>query len=585
MTEFLILSIVGISLYAGWCLYIESQNLKQEEHLLRAWRKRLETLPLNELQLALDGLSAVRQSFLTAQKQPNRFDKLISKGGGGPGTEHLVDQAVRSVWQGRNTDADLEAISSMLLQRESGRLSFPYAAPNLCMLLGLVGTVLGLAFTIPELATQLRQATTSADPKLLGNSLGATLSNMQSAFYATLAGVTGALLVGFFTRHISHKQTGFLAELQDFVISELGPRVLPQNKEATVEDLAQALKDIRLTLRKVPAMMESAASAFGEALASSGLQMSETLQGLQGVSTQIQASLASAAGDVRGSAERLTEATSAIAAASGGLQAYHQDLTASHRQMLELFAQSRSELELQISAQLSSISGFQEQVMRSTSEIVSRIVDATSAFQAAGVSHHEAASDSTRRVTEFRESVAHGFGELQINVGDVFKQHQLGLDRVSAEFLNLAGKFDPVLLDQEWKKIQDSIVGLDQSVASLGTTLQQIKVEELVSATHTLQSLVASNVSLPTNPSPIPSYEPRPIESSDADRKAVTDLNAAVSDMRDSAHALTLAARALTSACAALGPMVPVGRPQRQEAMQPVKRKRNWFGYLTWWRK
>ena len=578
----LLMLISIIALYAGYCLLTEYKNLKNEQSLLNSWRSKLANFDNGQLESALESLCENKRIHAVSQVNRKKFTQ-------GAQRERLVDQAVRSVWQGRNSNADLEAISSMLSQRESGRLSFPYAAPNLCMLMGLFGTVLGLALTVPELSKQIQQATTAADPKLLGTSLGATLSNMQSAFYATLFGVLGALAVGFSTRHVAHKQNEFVAEVQDFIITMFGPRVLPQNKEATVEDLAKALKDIRLTIRQIPAMMESAANTFGDALASSGKQMSETLQGLQDVSTQIQSSLASAAGDVRGSAERLSEATSAVASASNGLQAYHQDLTSSHRAMLELFVQSRAELELQISAQLSSISGFQEQVMRSTSEIVSKIVDATQAFQSAGTNYHEAASDSTKRVTEFRESVAHGFGELATNVNDVFKQHQQGLNRVSAELVNLAGKFDPILLDQEWRKIQESIGGLDQSVASLGSALQQAWFEDIVSATRAIQALAGNTLESVTPFTSAPSYVPPPATGSMVDEKIVAELKAAITDLRDGARVLTVAANAISNQQRAFyqvtGALTQVRDQEHSKPSNDASPKRQWFGFLKRWRR
>jgi len=528
IVPFVFLAIVVVSVYSFLKLYAENRSLKSEEALLADWRDRIKNLPDHALTRELEALSTSAETAISGHIVWQRLNQQKSV------RDQLVRQAILAVWMGRGTGVDREAISTMLAQREAGRLSFPLVAPNLLMLCGLIGTVLGLSATIPELSEQVRHATSNADPAQLGESLGATLSKMQLAFWATLAGVASALTVGFFTRHVSHRQNEFLADVQEFMVSELGPRVLPQQKEATIEDLSKALKDVKTVIKQVPAIMESAAETFSGALGSASDYMQQTLTGLSDVATSVRSSLESAASDVRTGAQNLAKATDAVATASDGLRMYHADLTSSHKEMLELFDQSQAKLELQITSQLSSIDDFRQDVMRSAERIVSGVSDATTAFNTAGQAYHGASEEGVRRVIEFREAVATRFQDLQQGFEQVLSDHQSELGRVGSELRQLAGKFDPVLMSQEWERMLQSIDGLRSTVGELRQSIAGLNVERLaqVSRDQSESVQISNNARGGTNEAEFASSDGRLL---------LQELRRAATEIRQSAEQLSAA--------------------------------------------
>lgn len=91
------------------------------------------------------------------------------------------------------TSADPRAVTDSLSVIDEGRLYHLRQRPNQLMLLGLLGTVLGLSLTLGEFAPQLKTALSSLEtggtPQQLNAGLEGLLDRMKVAFVCTFWGV------------------------------------------------------------------------------------------------------------------------------------------------------------------------------------------------------------------------------------------------------------------------------------------------------------------------------------------------------------------------------------------------------------
>ena len=104
---------------------------------------------------------------------------------------------------------------------------------GIMVFLGLIGTFWGLLITVSGVKEVLdtldpRQAQDAAAfATQLKSSIGGLLGGMSTAFSTSLFGLAGTVVLGFVDVQTRQARAGFLAELDNFVISLLIPTLLP----------------------------------------------------------------------------------------------------------------------------------------------------------------------------------------------------------------------------------------------------------------------------------------------------------------------------------------------------------------------
>jgi hypothetical protein len=231
--------------------------------------------------------------------------------------------------------------------------------------------------------------------------------------------------------------------------------------------------------------------------------MQHTLKLMGEVVEQVHLSLKSAASDAKESTANLTAATKATTAASEKLAAYHADLSSAHKEMLNVFEQSRMELESQITSQLTAIDEFRTQVTHSTAQIMDGVIEAAKKFDSATGTYNDSQQEALRRVAEFREAVAQRFDVLFSQVSTMLTDHTAGMSSVKSELLALSAKFDPLTMDQEWSRTQAAMTDLNLNIGSLRVVMAQIPGDQLAAACRDLATILRTPTQNPTaQPSP-----------------------------------------------------------------------------------
>jgi hypothetical protein len=143
----------------------------------------------------------------------------------------------------------VDALQQMTVLRESASfgLAFPGYAVDLAMMLGMLGTFVGLCLMLLQMQGVLPSA--SGLPAAGGfaeaaASLGSIIASKKTAFVTTLVGLACAIAISFLNFLLARAQSGFYDALERFTTAELLPATVPVVEDETaMEKLSLQLSD------------------------------------------------------------------------------------------------------------------------------------------------------------------------------------------------------------------------------------------------------------------------------------------------------------------------------------------------------
>jgi biopolymer transport protein ExbB/TolQ len=142
---------------------------------------------------------------------------------------------------------NVEALQQITLLREnaSAGLAFPGYAVDLAMMLGMLGTFVGLCLMLLEMQTVLPGATGAAGGFVgAAQSLGGIIASKKTAFVTTLVGLTCAIGVSCLNFFLARAQSACYDELERFTTEELLPATVGAVEDETaMEKLSLQLSD------------------------------------------------------------------------------------------------------------------------------------------------------------------------------------------------------------------------------------------------------------------------------------------------------------------------------------------------------
>jgi hypothetical protein len=166
--------------------------------------------------------------------------------------DSIVASRIRLLYKIRQ----MHSISADLLTRldaldENDSYRFVRFVSNVLLILGLLGTVIGLTISVQSILPALEEAQKISDIAVLTRAMAETLAGLRTAFYATMAGLgstfTLALLVMFAQRY----EAAFHRKMELFLAYDLMPEILISTEleastlyvkaiEKSAQDIAQA---------------------------------------------------------------------------------------------------------------------------------------------------------------------------------------------------------------------------------------------------------------------------------------------------------------------------------------------------------
>jgi gas vesicle protein len=286
----------------------------------------------------------------------DKFDDLLKN----QPRSSLVHRVTRAVLNSRMVNnPDIEAIVSLLLSREAVQLGVVRNVPNLLMLVGLLGTVFGLAASVGGLSQQIAQSIQAGNVDALSNALIKTLGQMQGAFGATLYGILASVVTSLVLGFISSARGKFAAELQDFVLIDLVPAVFPRSSAQQLEQQRRIAKDSQKGIQQLKDVLDKAVVGFDEILGKTGQRVEQSLEELGDASEK--------------ALKAFDQVMTGVSELKIALKEGADNLALSQKQSAQIFSIAAEDLKQQLSGQGRQINDFQKTFLDGSSKILERI--------------------------------------------------------------------------------------------------------------------------------------------------------------------------------------------------------------------
>lgn len=161
----------------------------------------------------------------------------------------LIGDRIRAIAKMRlyRVKVDLDTLQELALYRDAAAPGhgFPGFAAGLSMMLGILGTFIGLAAMVQEIHLGLPTDTANLTPDSWMSSvqqLGAVLGGMKTAFSTSLVGMTAAIATSSAAFQIAHRRRKVFEDLERLTASELIPATVPSVEDEVL--LAQVSRQL-----------------------------------------------------------------------------------------------------------------------------------------------------------------------------------------------------------------------------------------------------------------------------------------------------------------------------------------------------
>nr|BAL56455.1 hypothetical conserved protein [uncultured prokaryote] len=422
----------------------------------------------------------------------------------------LAARAVKTVLAMREArNPDMEATLTMLDYSEAPRLNLARSIPNWLLLLGIGGTVIGLASAVLPLAPQIQAAIGAADPNVASQSMAQTLEAMRHAFACSLWGILMAVVVSIGTRKVVSKQQEVVAGVQEFVLNEVAHALLPRSEAIQLETIQrtlrrgqQFLRQITEEIERVTNLMNQAAGRFNDVLESTVQRMEQIGDNLRTSAEGIQRTLLQATQSVQNSTEMLAQSAESLKTSSDQLREYHHDLRNAYEELSNLYNRSRQDLEDAITQQIKHIGQYREEMEQLANRVVERLMNISQGLADSGERFSEARQQVLQSAMEIRQAIQAAFEQLQGGLDATLRQHRDQMSQVEqrlreqvgilSQLPNMSGQIVNQLtnLHQSLNRIIDLVGILSQLPNMSGQIVNQLT--ELQPIAENMQQLLCS---------------------------------------------------------------------------------------------
>lgn len=176
------------------------------------------------------------------------------------GIDHkkIIFERIRAIQTLKNSrlsvNYDLVRDTTIHKEHFSKSFRFPKYASGLCMMLGMLGTFIGLTMLVNQIVT-----VTDSEMKSIHEAtdkIRQLMSGVGTAFSTTLMGLLGTIIINLFNYRLENRAYRFLSELEEFMVRDIIPlapsisqkssqdllRDMTENFESTYSDISATIK-------------------------------------------------------------------------------------------------------------------------------------------------------------------------------------------------------------------------------------------------------------------------------------------------------------------------------------------------------
>lgn len=279
------------------------------------------------------------------------------------------------------------------------------ATQNVLLLVGLAGTVFGLAAAIGEVQLGALGGTGTESASLAISAFERVLEKLPTAFVSTIWGILLALLYGPFASGLEAATNNYVSDLTNEAVGAWIPKYWPAGTEAQLEDLRKVMETTQQTIQNAGQEMQNATTTLNQSLENASTEMGKHVSELASVTDESQTMFSRLSTEVTASVTALRDGTEGMRSSIKQLRDLHGEVTGAYSKMHELFEEAQEAAKQQIEDTLQVTKHQQQQVATLSSDLFVRLDQMIGRFDA-----------STRELQGQNETFSRGFNEVGLQV-------------------------------------------------------------------------------------------------------------------------------------------------------------------------
>lgn len=263
---------------------------------------------------------------------------------------HVYELVIR---HSRLASPNSEAVAAVVRNYSPIGLERQRATANIILLVGLAGTVFGLAAAIGEVRLG---ASSGLDPASLPEQVmfafEGVLAELPTAFVSTIWGILLALAYGPIGTRIELRAARYVDRLEQEALGVWIPHYWPEALAAQVDDLRKAMAQTQRTVQLAGDVMRTSTSGLSEILRSATTDMGNHVNNLSAITSESRQLLEELSAEVNSAAQTLHSGTTQVHESVERLQGYHVEVTEAYSRMQDLLSEAQTSNSNQISGAL-----------------------------------------------------------------------------------------------------------------------------------------------------------------------------------------------------------------------------------------
>ncbi len=399
-------------------------NLEREREILRQIKTEVKNINLQDI----DIISKLQD--IVHKKKDSKNKKVVE----------IIEKIIKI--------RELDSIElSNMLEKLLFRFDFLVirkGLPNIFLLLGILGTIIGLSEAVYNLSVQVSSIGNNViSPKDFYPLLAGTIESMKNAFACSLWGILFSIFSYIIIRLYSKELNKFLNEFREFILFDLSEIVFPKKIAIEFENVSKVIKisqklldRFKEYLNEISSIMKQSAIDFNNALKDNILAIKDMIDNLIGTTNIVKETLNDTTKNVTKS---LGDSVEAISNASQELKKGLVDIretTQNLRKYYDDLNRIYFKLEENIEKQLKEIKVYEKTIEEKTREIINKLMDVSENLNDTQLKFKDYSKEINDSIKEIRDYIQSPFDDLKDNLIELLTKYYNQIDNLINTFKN-----------------------------------------------------------------------------------------------------------------------------------------------------
>lgn len=427
-------------------------------------------------------------------------------------------QLVKSL--GDLPNPQVSVIQEFIRQYEPSGLNRQRVTQNVLLLIGLIGTVFGLATAVGEIQLDFSTVPLGEEVQTYAaTSFEAVLAKLPTAFASTIWGILFALLFGPFVSSAESEVSEFVNDFEFKVLHEWVPVLWPKSIESQVRDLTALVEQTQQAISDAGLVIEKSSDELGAMLEGVSNEMGGHVQNLTKATDDSHELFSKLSGEVNSSVTALAESSDAVSSSVKHLRGVHAEMNEIYKSMEQFFKEEQAEVKRQIDATLSTTQDQQDQVRDFTTGLYSQLENVTQSLVKGTTVFNEAREEFRDEFGRIGVILAEEVGRVTEGTSNRFSETMKELGAINSALTKEVGQLrgaleqgirndDDIATIASIVKLAEEFGNRTQDIAKISEALTSLvaRVEEEYSAAEAA-STVDMDEKTPDESEPKPSEE------------------------------------------------------------------------------